>query len=168
MTDLRMIRTRQATELDAVPVVMMAHALAHYHGDMAKLKLNSFLNDACGDDPRCHVFVVEDRTGTIAGFAACYFTYEFHHGIRGLEIQNFFIRDEFRGQNLGRKLLKDVVAFALERRCARVSLGAESSNQGAILFYTRMGFEKGKTGGDVQRFRLEGENLRKFMESNYD
>lgn len=163
MTIAALIKTRQAMEFDAVPVVMMAHDLAGHHGDTAALRLNTFLNDACGINPRCHVFIAETASKEIAGFAACYFTYEFQHGIAGLEVQNFFIRVEFRGIGAGKRLMRSLAQFALRKDCARLSLGAHISNHEAMAFYTKLGFEKRKTGGDVQRFFMEGNKLNEFI-----
>ncbi len=158
--------TRPAMEFDALPVVMMAHALAAHHGDEARLRLHSFMRDACGENPRCHVFVVEDAQHQIAGFAAGHFTYEFHHGIAGFEIQNFFIRPEFRGTGLGQCLARDVVKFAIMRGCTLVTVSAQLANRQAVDFYLKLGFAKGTTTAHSQRFRLEGEHLNDFMEKN--
>lgn len=163
MTVTALIKTRQAMEFDAVPVVMMAHDLASHHGDTAALRLNAFLKDACGANPRCHVFIAETAAREIAGFAACYFTYEFQHGVAGLEVQNFFIRPAFREQGTGKRLMHSLARFAVRHDCGRISLGALTSNQEAIAFYSKIGFEKRKTGGDVQRFFLEGDKLLNFI-----
>ena len=162
------IVTRPAMEFDAVPVVMMAHDLAQHHGDTAAIRLNTFMRDVCAEFPRCFVRVIENAQGQIAGFAAGYFTYSFHEGCAGFEIQNFFIREECRGKGLGRQLIASVIRFATSRGCERVSLGAEAGNTDAIRFYESIGFTKGKTAGDVQRFYIDKEHLSLFMERAHD
>ncbi len=168
MNDLNRVVTRRAMEFDAVAVVMMAHALAEHHGDIGTLRLNNFMRDACSEFPRCHVMVIENDVGQIVGFAAGYFTYTFHEGRAGFEIQNFFIKEECRGKGLGKALINAVFRFAISCGCRRVSVGAEADNKEAQRFYECVGFRKGKTAGDVQRFYIDEQNSQLFREKEYD
>ncbi|MET3537135.1 GNAT family N-acetyltransferase [Chryseobacterium limigenitum] len=57
-----------------------------------------------------------------------------------LFIENILISENFRGQNIGRLLIKSVNRKARELKCRIVELETQSTNYPAIKFYQKAGF----------------------------
>lgn len=57
-----------------------------------------------------------------------------------LFIENILISEEFRGQNLGRLLIKSINREARELQCRIVELETQNTNYPAIKFYQKAGF----------------------------
>ncbi len=57
-----------------------------------------------------------------------------------LFIENLLISEEFRGQNLGRLLIKSINREARELQCRIVELETQNTNYPAIKFYQKAGF----------------------------
>jgi ribosomal protein S18 acetylase RimI-like enzyme len=62
-------------------------------------------------------------------------------------LEDLYVRDQARGQGIGRALTQAVVDRARERGCRRVELDVNSENPTAISLYRSLGFDTGKTGG---------------------
>jgi ribosomal protein S18 acetylase RimI-like enzyme len=59
---------------------------------------------------------------------------------RSVEISSFVVRASHRGRGIGSGLAAEVASFARERGVQRLDLRVFAANQGAIAFWTRMGF----------------------------
>jgi diamine N-acetyltransferase len=59
-----------------------------------------------------------------------------------IEIQRFYILPEYKGQNLGRKLMDFCCKWASQQGFKTIWLGVWEHNPNAFAFYTRMGFEQ--------------------------
>lgn len=72
-----------------------------------------------------------------------------------LQIERIYVTSEFQGAGLGRYLMEQAIAIAIERNKAYVWLGVWEKNEKAIRFYKKNGFYKIGThifvmGEDVQ------------------
>lgn len=80
-------------------------------------------------------FVIEED-GLILGYCG-------YWGIVGEgNIYNVAIRPEYRGKNLGFKMLSDMLAVGYGRGISDYTLEVRSSNQAAIRLYEKLGFER--------------------------
>lgn len=109
-----------------------------------------------GDSPRvfCDLAEVE---GEVAGFALWFYTFSTFVGRHGIYLEDLFVRPEFRGQGLGKALIR-----SLARRCVTEGLGRfEWSvldwNEPAIQFYRAQG---ALLLDDWTMCRVEGEALK--------
>jgi len=57
----------------------------------------------------------------------------------GIFLEDLFVLPEFRGRGLGRRLLEDVAAVAVERGCGRLEWAVLDWNEPAIGFYRALG-----------------------------
>jgi ribosomal protein S18 acetylase RimI-like enzyme len=74
--------------------------------------------------------------GKIVGWIIC----DFRVWNNSLFIENILISEEFRGQNIGRLLIKAVNREARELQCRMVELETQNTNYPAIQFYKKAGF----------------------------
>lgn len=91
------------------------------------------------------VFLTVRRAGRLAGCGALVQGPEFG------ELKRFFLRAEFRGQGLGRRLVQAVEAEARRRGLSRLMLETGVIQPDAIALYRGQGFvERGPFGSYVQ------------------
>jgi ribosomal protein S18 acetylase RimI-like enzyme len=69
-------------------------------------------------------------------------------------LEDLYVRDDARGNGLGRALTEAVLERARTRGCRRVELDVNSENPAALALYRSLGFETGKTGGQDLLMRL--------------
>ncbi|ADZ91648.1 GNAT family N-acetyltransferase [Marinomonas mediterranea] len=76
------------------------------------------------------------------GFAVFYYTFSTATGRRGLHLDDLYIRPEFQGQGIGKKVLRYLSRLAVEQHCARFEWWALKTNDPAIKFYQKIGAKK--------------------------
>lgn len=77
-----------------------------------------------------------DHKETI-GFASFFFTYYSWTG-KGLYLDDLYVKENFRNQSVGKKLLDAVIDFAKKERCKKVRWLVSGWNTNAIEFYKKM------------------------------
>ncbi len=82
--------------------------------------------------------VAEASDNEIIGFASFFFTYYSWTG-KGLYLDDLYVKEGFRNQSIGKKLLDAVIDFAKEERCKKVRWLVSGWNTNAIEFYKKMG-----------------------------
>jgi GNAT superfamily N-acetyltransferase len=91
-----------------------------------------------GDQPRVEVLLA-DWDGQPAGFALFFHNFSTFVGRRGLYLEDLFVKPEFRGQGIGKRLLLELVRLAHDRKCGRMDWVALDWNRPAIEFYEQLG-----------------------------
>jgi diamine N-acetyltransferase len=82
--------------------------------------------------------IAETDDNEIAGFASYFFTYYSWTG-KGLYLDDLYIKDAFRKQLIGKKLLDAVITLAKDEQCKKVRWLVSGWNKNAIEFYKKMG-----------------------------
>lgn len=72
----------------------------------------------------------------LIGWAIC----DFREWNNSLFIENILIDEQFRGQNIGKLLIKNINRKARELQCRLVELETQNTNYPAIQFYQKAGF----------------------------
>ncbi len=83
--------------------------------------------------------VIAEVDGTAAGFALFFHNYSTFLGRRGLWLEDLFVRPAFRGQGIGRALLRHLAEVAVARGCGRLEWSVLDWNEPAIGFYRSLG-----------------------------
>jgi GNAT superfamily N-acetyltransferase len=110
--------------------------------------------------------VVLGRVGDdVVGFALFFHNYSTFLGMRGLYLEDLFVRPESRGHGYGRELLRHLARLAVERRCGRFEWSVLDWNQPAIDFYRSVG---AVPMSDWTVFRLTGEALEALASQSAD
>ena len=153
-------KIRPATAADVPQILDFIRALATYERepDAVTATEAGLLRDGFGASPfyLCHI---AERDGEPAGFALYFFNYSTWKGCPGLYLEDLFVQPEFRGLGIGKALLQQVAAFAVEKGCPRLQWEVLDWNTPAIDFYKAMGAE---FLDEWRNVRVSGEALRRL------
>jgi GNAT superfamily N-acetyltransferase len=133
---------RPASAADVPQILAFIRALAIYERepDAVTATEAGLLRDGFGASPFyfCHI---AEQDGEPAGFALYFFNYSTWKGRPGVYLEDLFVEPVFRGLGIGKALLKQVAAFAVEKGCSRLQWEVLDWNTPAIDFYRAMGAE---------------------------
>ena len=133
---------RSATPADIPQILTFIRALAAYERepDAVTATEAGLLRDGFGSNPFYSCLIAEHE-GRPAGFALYFFNYSTWMGRPGIYLEDIFVEPEFRGLGIGKALLKQVAAVAVEKNCPRLQWEVLDWNTPAIEFYRAMGAE---------------------------
>jgi GNAT superfamily N-acetyltransferase len=151
------VTIRAATREDVPQILAFIRALAAYERepDAVVATEEGLLHDGFGPNPYYFCLVAENE-GVPAGFALYFFNYSTWMGRPGIYLEDLFVLPEFRGLGIGKALLKQVAAVAVEKDCRRLQWEVLDWNTPAIDFYRAMGAE---FLDEWRNVRLSGETL---------
>jgi diamine N-acetyltransferase len=84
-----------------------------------------------------HIFLLAEENGKFLGFASYETNYK---GTGKTKIHKIYILPEAQGKGVGKKLIQFMEKAALENENKMLFLNVNKFNQGAIDFYSRIGF----------------------------
>jgi GNAT superfamily N-acetyltransferase len=133
---------RNATPADVPVILDFIRALAIYERepDAVSATEEGLKRDGFGPNP-FYFCLIAEHDGTPAGFALYFFNYSTWMGRPGLYLEDLFVHPEFRGLGIGKALLQQVAAVAVEKNCPRLQWEVLDWNTPAIDFYRAMGAE---------------------------
>jgi GNAT superfamily N-acetyltransferase len=148
---------RKATAADAAQILEFIRALAAFERapDAVTATEEGLIRDGFGPNPfyRC---LIADYDGQPAGFAFYFFNYSTWVGRPGIYVEDLFVLPQYRRLGIGRELLKQVAAIAIESGCQRLQWEVLDWNTPAIDFYRAIGAE---FLDEWRNVRLSGEAL---------
>lgn len=151
---------RPAAPADVPQILAFIRALALYEREPHAVTATEadLLRDGFGETAfyRC---LIAEHEGAPAGFALYFFNYSTWMGRPGLYLEDLFVLPELRGHGIGKALLQQVAAIAVENRCPRLQWEVLDWNQPAIDFYVAMGAE---FLDEWRNVRITGEALQKL------
>jgi GNAT superfamily N-acetyltransferase len=105
--------------------------------------------------PRAEVLIAEwaDKP---AGFALFFHNYSTFLSRPGLYLEDLYVRPEFRGKGIGKKLLVELARIATERGCGRMEWWVLDWNESSIGFYKSLG---ARPMNQFTVYRLSGDAL---------
>jgi GNAT superfamily N-acetyltransferase len=136
------VSIRAAIRADVPQILAFIRALAAYEREPEAVVAieEGLLNDGFGPNPYYFCLIAEND-GAPAGFALYFFNYSTWIGRPGIYLEDLFVLPEFRGLGIGKALLRQVAAIAVERDCRRLQWEVLDWNTPAIDFYRAMGAE---------------------------
>jgi GNAT superfamily N-acetyltransferase len=156
------VRIERATEKDVALILELITALAVYE----KLRHEVVATEAglraalFGPKPDAEVLVAYAGDAP-AGFALFFHNFSTFLGRRGLYLEDLFVRPEWRGHGIGKRLLVELARIAVERGCGRFEWSVLDWNEPAIGFYRKLG---AVPLDDWTIFRVTGDALRRLAE----
>lgn len=134
-----MLSIRPAQADDVPSLLCLIRELAEFE----KLTVNNseavLLRDGFGVNPRFRVLVAE-WNGDLAGYAFFFPFYSTFAG-PGMFLEDLFVRSQFRGKDIGSRLLARVAAIAVGEGCFAMRWQVLDWNQPAINFYKKLDAE---------------------------
>ena len=134
------IHLRSARASDTAEILAFIRELGEYEklahevvADEATLAAQLF-----GERPAAEVLIAE-VDGQPAGFALFFHNFSTFLGQRGLYLEDLFVRPQFRGLGLGKRLMVHLAKLAIERDCGRFEWSVLDWNEPAIRFYRSLG-----------------------------
>ncbi len=134
------IHLRPAAAADTPHILAFIRELAEYEklaheavADAASLAVHLF-----GEHPAAEV-VIAEVDGHPAGFALFFHNFSTFKGQRGLYLEDLFVRPQYRGLGLGRRLMVHLARLAIQRDCGRFEWSVLDWNSPAIGFYRELG-----------------------------
>jgi GNAT superfamily N-acetyltransferase len=156
------VRERSAIVRDArpqdVPLLLeLFRELADYERLAHELRATETLLEEAlfGERPAAEALIAE-LGSDVAGYALFYPTFSTFLAIRGVWLEDLFVRPNHRGGGVGKALLATVAARAHTRGAKRLEWAALAWNELALGFYRRVGAE---TMNEWITHRLVGEQL---------
>ena len=99
--------------------------------------------------------------GKEVGFALYFHNFSTFLGRAGIYLEDLFVLPAYRGKGLGKGLLKQLAAIAMERGCGRLEWSCLDWNRPSIDFYLSMGAVPME---EWTVYRVTGQSLRKLAE----
>lgn len=166
---------RSATRDDVAEILGFIRALAAYERepDAVVATEDDLLRYGFGEQPYFRCLIAEED-GIPAGFALYFFEYSTWLGKPGLYLEDLFVRPEFRARGIGKLLLQQVAAIAVEKGCPRLKWEVLDWNTPAIDFYSAMGAEfldewrNVRVSGEALRRLATGQSLKQDTEASGD
>lgn len=123
--------------------------------------LNMYMADPMGDAPKLNklqqlrlvdglsnhtsslvLFELIDQT--IVAIAVCFINFSTFKVKSYLNIHDFFVHPDYRGQGLGNKLMQELIAISKERNYCKITLEVREDNSSAQSIYKKNGFDECK------------------------
>jgi GNAT superfamily N-acetyltransferase len=96
-----------------------------------------------GERPYAEVVIAEvgepDGSRQPAGFALFFHNFSTFTGQPGIYLEDLFVRPQYRGLGVGKRLIAELARIAVERNCTRLEWSVLDWNEPAIRFYRSLG-----------------------------
>ena len=151
------VTLRTATADDVPIVLQFIRELAKYEKleDRVVATDSQLREHLFGPRPMAEV-VLAERGGEPVAFALFFPNFSTFLGRPGLYLEDLFVREDVRGEGIGRRLLAHMARLAIERGWGRMEWAVLDWNAPAIGFYRRLGASLLE---DWRICRLTGESL---------
>jgi GNAT superfamily N-acetyltransferase len=154
---------RPATEQDLPQILRFIQELADYEklGDQVTATETDLYDTLFGPN-RVAYAVLADAGNEPAGFAIYFISFSTFLAKPGLYLEDLYVRPEWRGHGLGRKLLAHLARIAVDRGYGRMEWSVLNWNEMALRVYRAAGATP-MTDWTIQR--LTGESLKAMAET---
>ncbi len=134
------IAIRPARAADLPLIASLIRALADYEQLADEVRFDEAVlgEKLFGKRPYAEVLIGE-LDGAALGFALFFHNFSTFEGRPGIYLEDLFVRPEARGSGLGKALLTQLAALAVERGCARLEWSVLDWNAPSIGFYKALG-----------------------------
>ena len=109
--------------------------------------------------PAVYAFVIEDPNDSdqLAGMAIWFLNYSTWDGTHGVYLEDLYVRPQFRGQGMGKALMKQLAQVCIDNDYSRFQWWVLDWNQPAIEVYRAMG---AKAMDEWTVYRVSGQELK--------
>jgi len=134
------ITIRKAKKSDIPDILMLIKELAEYEKLLHEVvTTEEQLEKVIFGEQKFVEVLIAEVDGKLAGQTIFFHNFSTFVGRPGLYIEDLYVRPDFRGNGIGKALLKEVINLAKERNCGRVEWVVLDWNKPAIYFYKSIG-----------------------------
>ncbi|MDA7921397.1 GNAT family N-acetyltransferase [Verrucomicrobiales bacterium] len=139
---IKNVKIRPAKPEDVVGILEMVAELAEFEklSDQLVATEADYQNSLFGLVPVAEALVAENSKGLI-GYAIFFSTFSTFIGRAGIWLEDLYVKEAFRHQGVGKRLLKSLGKIAQERDAGRYEWCVLDWNQNAIDLYEQVGGE---------------------------
>ncbi len=133
------INIRPGKMSDISQVMLLIKELAEFEKALDSVEVTEaqLADDGFGEHPAFE-FLVACQHDRIVGLSLFYYRYSTWKG-KGLYLEDLIVTQPFRGQGIGKSLLKETAKYAVEKRCTGMYWQVLDWNTPAIEFYQSLG-----------------------------
>ena len=154
-----MITYRFAEENDIPVILSLVRALASYeHMEDAVVATPELYHEWLFEKKIARVLLALDGESAV-GFALFFYNFSTWLGRAGIYLEDLFVLDEYRGQGIGKTLLKSLAKIAVSEGCGRLEWACLDWNEPSIEFYRAQG---AVSMDEWTTYRLTGDALTSF------
>ncbi|HEU4661989.1 MAG TPA: GNAT family N-acetyltransferase [Pseudolabrys sp.] len=154
------VTIRAAEPADTALILSLVRELAEYE------RLSSEV-DATEDNIAKALFAPQSRVfcdiaaydGAPAGFALWFLNFSSFRGRHGIYLEDIFVRAEYRGKGIGKRLMQRLAQHCVSKGWARLEWSVLDWNKPSIEFYKSIGAQVME---DWRICRMSGEALQRF------
>ena len=133
-------RVREASEGDVPLILSLIRELAEYEKLSDEVvATEDGLRDSLFGERRYAEVLIAEHGGAPAGFALFFHNFSTFLSKPGIYLEDLYVKPEFRGAGIGKKLLVYLARLAKERTCGRLEWWVLDWNEPSIGFYERLG-----------------------------
>lgn len=155
---------RDAQPEDCAVIIELIRGLAEYEKLLHECKATpELLKQTLFATPRPAESMLAFWAGKPVGFSLFFTNYSTFLSKPGIYLEDLFVLPDFRGRGIGKALLNQLAKLTIERNGGRLEWSVLDWNKPAIDFYLSIG---AKPMDEWTMYRLSGEGLRRFAESN--
>ena len=151
------IEIKPATVADVPLILSLIKDLAAYEKlSHEVVATESILHESLfGEKPYAEV-VIGYYDSIAAGYVLFFHNFSTFTGRPGVYIEDIFVKEDYRGNGLGRALFLYVVGLAKDRNCKRLEYSVLTWNEPALNFYKQFGAQRLD---DWRLYRIGGDSL---------
>ncbi len=137
------VRIRAATAADAPAIHRSLLTLAEHVGEVEKVvsTVDDIRRYGFEVDPPHFQALVAEVDGVFAGISLFFPTFSTWSGRPGVYVQDLVVEPGFRGQDIGRRLIRETARIAAAEGATHMKLAVDTQNMSAQAFYERMGLK---------------------------
>jgi len=132
------VREAIISDIDTVYDLIIAIAKHHKQEQYIVTNKDELVKSGFVNNPSFGVLLAE-VDGEVAGYCSYTWNYSIWLGATYMNIDDVFVWDKFRGQQVGEKLMLKAKEVCLAKGAIRIKWEVEQNNHGAIKFYKRLG-----------------------------
>lgn len=135
-----MIKIREASRDDVDSLFELIMDIARYHNQEQYVATSKaeLLKSGFGESPKFGVLLAE-YDSEIAGYLSYTWNYSIWNGGEHMNLDDLFVKGEFRGKRVGQMLMEAAKAKCLKRAITYIRWEVETDNIKAIDFYKKLG-----------------------------
>lgn len=135
-----MIQVREAAREDVPLILSFIRELAEYERlSHEVVATEEALRESLFGQRRYAEVLIAEHDGAPAGFALFFHNFSTFLGKPGMYLEDLYVKPEFRGAGIGKKLLARLAGLAKRRGCGRLEWWVLDWNEPSIGFYKKLG-----------------------------